>query len=85
MNGKREMTKIHIDLQQIPLSSYVVFSISVLLIYTIVSLILSVFGIQNDTLTTCIFGTFGGEILTCGLIKIFKLHKEVKIKNGVGS
>lgn len=66
-------------LQDMPLSTYVAFSIAVLLIYTVVSLILSAFGIQNDTLTTCIFSTFGGECLTCGIIKIFKLHKEYKI------
>ena len=76
------MKKIHIDLQQVPLSSYVVFSIAVLLIYTIIALVLSAFGIQNDTLTTCLFSTFGGECLTCGIIKIFKLHKEVKTHNG---
>ena len=76
------MKKIHIDLQQIPLSSYVVFSISVLLIYTVVALILSCFAIQNDTLTTCVFSTFGGECLTCGIIKVFKLHKEYKIDKG---
>lgn len=76
------MKKIHINLQEVPLSSYVVFSIAVLLIYTIVALVLSCFGIQNDTLTTAIFGTFGSECLTCGIIKIFKLHKEYKIKNG---
>ena len=73
----------HTKLQSIPLASYVVFSIGVLLIYTAISLILSCFGIQNDTLTTCIFSTFGGECLTCGVIKVFKLHKEVKTKNGV--
>lgn len=77
------MKKMSTKLQDMPLSSYVVFSITVLLIYTVVSLILSVFGIQNDTLTTCVFSTFGGECLTCGLIKIFKLHKEVKTKNGI--
>lgn len=70
------------NLQQVPLSTYVAFSIAVLLIYTIVALVLSSFGIQNDTLTTCIFSTFGGECLTCGIIKIFKLHKEYKLKNG---
>ena len=66
-------------LQDMPLSTYVAFSIAVLLIYTVVSLILSCFGVQNDTLTTCVFGSFGGECLTCGLIKVFKLHKEYKI------
>ena len=66
-------------LQDMPLSTYVAFSIAVLLIYTVVSLVLSVFQITNDTLTTCIFSTFGGECLTCGIIKVFKLHKEYKI------
>lgn len=77
------MKKRMIDLQQVPLSSYVVFSIAVLLIYTVIALILSCFGIQNDTLTTSVYGCFGGEILSCALIKIFKLHKETKIKNGI--
>lgn len=71
--------KIHKKLQDMPLSTYVAFSIAVLLIYTVVSLILSCFGVQNDTLTTCVFSSFGSECLTCGLIKVFKLHKEYKI------
>lgn len=77
------MKKISTKLKDMPLSHYVAFSIAVLLIYTVVSLILSVFGVMNDTLTTCIFSTFGGECLTCGVIKVFKLHKEYKIKNGI--
>lgn len=45
-----------------------------LLVYTIAELVLSnLNGTINDTLTTCFFGVFGGEILTCALIKIFKL------------
>lgn len=56
------------------LTLYVVFSILVLIIYTIVEQILStVTSISHDTLTTCIFAAFGGEILACALIKIFKL------------
>ena len=59
------------------LTLYVVFSISVLIIYTIVEQILSVkFECSHDTLTTCIFSAFGGEILSCALIKIFKLKRE---------
>ena len=79
------MKKLSTRLQDMPLSTYVAFSIAVLLIYTVISLILSVFGVQNDTLTTCIFSTFGSECLTCGVIKVFKLHKEYKIKNGIES
>lgn len=59
------------------LTYYVVFSISVLIVYTIVELLISnLTGTINDTLTTCFFGVFGGEILTCALIKIFKLKEE---------
>lgn len=58
------------------LSMYVVFSISMLLIYTIAELLLSsLFNVSNETLTTCFFAVFGGEILTCALIKIFKLKE----------
>lgn len=78
------MKKLSTRLQDMPLSTYVAFSIAVLLIYTVISLILSVvFGVQNETLTTCMFGTFGGECLTCGVIKVFKLHKEYKINRGI--
>ena len=80
------MTKHIKRMQDIPLSTYVIFSIAVLLIYTVVSLILSVvFGVQNDTLTTCVFSAFGGETLTCGVIKVFKLHREYKITKGIES
>lgn len=61
------------------LTLYVVFSILVLLVYTIVEQILStVCGVSHDTLTTCIYAAFGGEILACALIKIFKLKEESK-------
>ena len=56
------------------LTLYVLFSILVLIIYTIVEQVLStVYGISHDTLTTCFYAAFGGEILACALIKIFKL------------
>ena len=63
------------------LTLYVVFSISVLIIYTIVEQILSVnTQMTHDTLTTCIFSAFGGEILACALIKIFKLRKSDSVE-----
>lgn len=56
------------------LTLYVVFSIMVVLIYTIVEMIISTLtGIPHDTLTTCVYGFFAGEVVVCGLIKIFKL------------
>lgn len=58
------------------LTLYVVFSIAVLIIYTITEQVLStVTGISHDTLTTCFYSCFGGEILCCALIKIFKLKE----------
>lgn len=58
------------------LTLYVVFSIAVLILYTIVEQVIStVTGISHDTLTTCFYAAFGGEILACALIKIFKLKE----------
>lgn len=59
------------------LGKYVAFSLVCLLIYTIATLIIfMVSGAEPSTLTTCFFGVFGGEVVTCGLIKIFKLKGE---------
>ena len=58
------------------LDKYVIFSISVLLIYTIVEMVIStISGISHDTVTTAVFACFGGEILSCALIKVFKLKE----------
>ena len=58
------------------LDIYVIFSIFVLLLYTVISQIVAIFyNVQLDTLTTCFFAAFGGEILSACLIKIFKLKK----------
>lgn len=65
------------------LTKYVVFSIALLLIYMIVEFIFATkTGQSHDTLTTCVFATFGGEILSCALIKIFKLKEEGSNDNG---
>lgn len=59
------------------LGKFVVFSLVCLLIYTITTLIIFLMtGAEPSTLTTCFFGVFGGEVVTCGLIKIFKLKGE---------
>ena len=56
------------------LTKYVVFSICFVIFYTLTEFIVStITGIPHDTLTTCVYGFFGGEVVTCGLIKIFKL------------
>ena len=74
MNRKKTKTKkIH------SLDLYVAFSIASLVIYTVISQLIAVNrGMTLDTLTTCFFGFFGGEIVTCGLIKIFKLRDDKK-------
>jgi hypothetical protein len=53
------------------LTKYVVFSIAILLAYSIAEFLTEN---SHDTLTTCIYACFGGEILSCALIKIFKLR-----------
>ena len=69
------------------LDIYVTFSILALIVYTIISQYLAVnYEKVLDTLTTCFFGFFGGEVVTCGLIKIFKLRDNKTPENidGVG-
>lgn len=57
------------------LTLYVVFSIAMILLFTVTEFIVSsCTGTTHDTLTTCFYSTFGGEILCCALIKIFKLR-----------
>lgn len=61
------------------LDKYVIFSIILLLIYTVAEFVTSsVTGFSHDTLTTCFYAAFGGENLLCALIKIFKLKEEDK-------
>ena len=61
------------------LDKYVVFSLVALIVYTIAQLAVVVkTGVEASALTACFFGVFGGEILTCGLIKIFKLKDDKK-------
>ncbi len=69
MENKRKRRRRH------SLDRYVVFSLSVLLIYTCVALWASFKGVMNDTLTTCVYACFGGEVLSCALIKIYKLKE----------
>lgn len=59
------------------LTRYVVFSISVLVLYTITALyFLWLEKPLDPDLTQGVFGFFGGEIVVCGLIKLLKLKTE---------
>ena len=59
------------------LTRYVVFSILMLIIYTSISFyFLWLEKPLDPDLTSGFFGFFGGEIVICGLIKLFKLKGE---------
>ena len=59
------------------LTRYVVFSITCLVIYTIVCLIFLWFEKPLDPdVSNGVYGFFGGEIVVCGLIKLFKIKRE---------
>ena len=64
-------------LKRLPdLDKYIIFSFFVLLVYTISEFVLStITGTSHDTLTTCFFAAFGGELLMCAMIKRLKLRR----------
>lgn len=59
------------------LTKYVIFSIAFVILYTVAEFIVStITGVHHDTLTVAVYGFFAGEIVLCGMIKIFKLRRE---------
>lgn len=59
------------------LDKYIIFSFIVMLVYSIAEFITSsITGISHDTLTTCLYSAFGGELLLCAMIKRLKLKRE---------
>lgn len=64
--------------RQLPaLDKYIIFSFAVMILYTIMEFVVSsMTGISHDTLTTCLYGAFGGELLLCAMIKRLKLRRE---------
>lgn len=58
------------------LDKYVIFSFTVLIVYTIAEFVFStITGIHHDTLTIALYGAFGGELLLCAVIKKYKLKR----------
>lgn len=56
------------------LDKYVIFSIAILLIFTVAQMIVTaITGIEQSTLITCFFACFGGELFLCAMIKRLKL------------
>lgn len=67
-NAKKKLNK---------LDRYIIFSFTVLLAYTGIELVLATLtGISHDTLTTCLYAAFGGEVLAAALIKVFNIRNE---------
>lgn len=59
------------------LDKYCIFSFTCLILFTIVMIVVqTVTGTTQDTLITCFFGAFGGELLLCAMIKRLKLKKQ---------
>lgn len=57
------------------LDKYVIFSITVTILYTVAEFVTStITGMEKTTLTACVYGFFAGEIVTAGIIKIFKIR-----------
>lgn len=58
------------------LTKFLIMSICIVIVYTIVELILSTaYGVSHDTLTSCVFVFFGTELASCTLVKIFNIIK----------
>lgn len=58
------------------LDKYVIFSFTCLIVFTVVMIFVqTITQITQDTLITCFFGAFGGELLLCAMIKRLKLKR----------
>lgn len=81
MPGKKRRKTVRQKKKMKALDKYVIFSIALLILFTVAQFyVLIKTGVEASALTTCFFSVFGGEILTCGLIKIFKLKGSEKEK-----
>jgi hypothetical protein len=60
------------------LTKFIIFSFAMTIIYTVIAIVFQAVTGEtlSDTLTTCYFSLWGGEVLSCALIKVFKLKKE---------
>ena len=59
------------------LTKYVMFSIAVVIVYSIAEFIVStITGVHHEVLTGCVYGFFGGELVLTAFLKIFKIRKE---------
>lgn len=64
---------------------YLIFSLAVAILYTIIEQILSVkTGYERSTLTTCVYAFFGTEIGSCAVIKVFNIRHDAEIEEEEG-
>lgn len=76
MKPKTGIERLQKNKKMSDLDKYVIFSFTCLIIFTIVMIIVqTITGIMQDTLITCFFSAFGGELLLCAMIKRLKLRK----------
>lgn len=69
------------------LDKYVIFSLTSLIIFTIVAIVVQIMIEQelSSTLITCFFSCFGGELLMLAMIKRLKLKKGENGNDGIYS
>lgn len=72
------MVRKSIKKKESSLYKYVVFSLTSLCLFTIAILVIFVVtgGSEPSALIACFFGTFGGELFMCAMIKRLKLKTE---------
>lgn len=70
------MSRISDKVKLAKLTKFIIFSIVIIIVYSVVEFIFSIMtGISHDTLTTCVYAFFGTELVSCALIKIFNILK----------
>lgn len=75
---KKRWTRFKRALKRAPLSYYVAFCFTMVIVYTVVERVLTVLGYpaMEDSLTVAWMACWGGECLMCALIKLLKLKGE---------
>lgn len=76
LSGIEQLKRLKV--KELPtLDKYLIFSFSCIIIFTIVMIVVqTITGVTQDTLITCFFSAFGGELLLCAMIKRLKLKRE---------
>lgn len=58
-------------MKKLSIKHFVIFSLTMVIVYSIAEFVAGCFGINHDTLTTGFLACFGGELLATCVIKIF--------------